>query len=182
MGEFSFKGSRDYLHSTTVFDWILGQIDPPQSIDFIFNRKTVMQCVLVDAGKEVAGEVVGTWKDAAHDFRIVAEESKPILARVAYDEDAIVKDCQFEATSVLVPDDGGSSTFIERLVAAYKGLLLRQDGLAETKFVFARLRLKHVPKNAFVVTHKRTMGAGFYQGDISVDGERIGEIYYGRWK
>jgi hypothetical protein len=177
---FAFKGNRDYLHSTSVFDWIVADVAPnARDIDFVFNRKTSNRCT-VTAGTPAVGErVVGRWHDRQRGLRIV-DTGERILERIPYDEDGISKACILERDQVLVPTGAGGASFIERLVAAYKSLLLYRAHPQVPRFAFVRLRLQYIPSTDFLVCYCRTLGE-FHQGGVIANGVKMGEIYFGKW-
>lgn len=177
-GRFVFKASRDYLHSTTLFDHILEQAGPaPARVDFRFVRRTDRICTLVTQ-KPAEDKLVASYVDSERKLYAV-ETPEPITERVPYDEDALAVHFALEGKAIrAIPVPGYS--FIECVVAAYKRLLISLYG--KHRFAFVRLSLAHVPKGPFTISFVRELGGGFYQGRITEEGADIGGIFFGKWQ
>ncbi len=179
MNPFAFKGRRDYLHSTTVFDYILGEIGgEPRKIDFKFNKRTDRVCVLTDYKPAQDATPVVTYTDSERTLYMI-ETGTGISEHVPYDEDDLAKSFHIECRMIHIPAGVRSNSFIECVVAAYKRLLLDLHG--KHRFAFARICLEHIPQAAFTVEYTRKLSGGFYQGAISENGRAIGRIFFGEW-
>ncbi len=175
---FVFKATRDYLHSTTLFDMILEQAEPaPERIDFRFARRTDRVCRIV-AEPPSQDKLVASYADSTHKFYAV-ETPEPITERVPYDEDALAVHFRLDGRAIQAGPVPGYS-FIECVVAAYKRLLISLHG--KHRFAFVRLSLAHVPQGPFTIVFARELGGGFYQGTISDGGTEIGSIFFGKWQ
>ena len=179
-----FKGSRQYLHSTTLFDDIVLLRGPDVAgIDFTFKHKTGRQVSYVPAGQfdPAAGAVeVASWRDGRGEIRVV-ERDAAIDCRTDYDEDALARSFAYEAERVTLPAQIGGHSVIEAIVAAFKALLQRTVAGPESKLAFVRIRLSAVPQLPLEVRFSRRIGE-FYQGDIRVDGRAVGQIFFGEWR
>lgn len=178
---FRFKGGRDYLHSTSVFDAIVDESgSQPTSIDFVFNHRTACQPIFsTEIQNRDRQALIGSWRDSKREIFIL-EGTTPIDERVPYDEGAIASRCMISNGSVYAPIDIGGHSFIEICVAAYKHLLQIHLGDGHAKYAFARITLQRIPETDFAIRYARKIGGEFYQGDIIAD-ESIGRIFFGVW-
>lgn len=179
--ELAFKGGRDYLHSTTVFDDILALRGGDASgIDFRFNHRTA-HAVRYQAQAPGEGEVaVGSWRDDAGTLHVV-ERPDLIQARQPYDEDALAATFEYGDRSVAVPADLGGHSAIEAVVAGFKALLLRSVAQPGARLAFVRIRLPRAPRTPLQIRYSRRIGE-FYQGDLSEDGQAAGQLWFGAWR
>jgi UDP-3-O-[3-hydroxymyristoyl] glucosamine N-acyltransferase len=178
---FAFRGDRDYLHGTTVFDHILSIIGATgRDIDFSFSNRTHRNCVLTTEQPGRDARVIGTYRDA--DRRIfIVEGRSGMTKRLPYDEEGIGGACRIEGNQVHVAATLTGYTCIEKLVAAYKRLLLTIWSDRPRRFAFVRLQLTHVPAGSFTVKYARRLSGNFYQGAVIENGQRIGAIFFGEW-
>lgn len=175
-----FKGSRDYLHSTTVFDCLLGEVGPdPKKIDFRFNLRTGRVCVLTTVKPPEEKPPVAIYTDARQTLYVV-ETGEAIQERVPYDEDGLGARFRLEGRTIHVPAGIGGHSFIECVVAAYKRLLISLVG--KHRYAFVRMTLDQVPRGAFRVEYARQLSGGFYQGTIAENDKAVGRIFFGRWQ
>ena len=177
---FVFKASRDYLHSTTAFDYILGEVGTsPTRIDFKFNRRTDHVCALTATKPPEDRPPVAIYTDSRHTLYMV-ETPALITERVPFDEDGLTANFRIEGKTIQVPAGIQGNSFIECVVAAYKRLLIRLH--SKHGFAFVRLSLERIPTGAFQVEFARMLSGEFYQGVVTADGAPIGRIFFGRWQ
>lgn len=177
---FVFRGSRDYLHSTTVFDYILSEVrGQPSRIDFKFNRRTDRVCALTRHKPSEDKPPVAIYTDSRQTLYIV-ESGLAITERVPYDEDGLAKNFCIDGHVIHVPAASSGNSFIECVVAAYKRLLLDLHG--KHRFAFVRISLERLPQGAFAVEFARKLSGDFYEGSIEQDGNRVGRIFFGEWQ
>lgn len=178
-GRFVFKGSRDYLHSTTAFDYIRDELGGmPVRIDFKFNRRTIHVCRLIDQRPPDDQPPVAIYSDSERTVYMV-ETPALIVERVTYDEDGLAANFEVVGDSIRVPAGIRGYTFIECLVAAYKRLLTQLFG--KQQYAFVRVSLDRIPTDSFQVEFARRLSPDFYQGVIKVQDASIGRIFFGRW-
>lgn len=177
-----FKGGRDYLHSTTLFDHILGLREPSASVDFAFNRKTDRQVSL--RSKPPVGDAlpVASWKDDAGTLYVIEREAA-ITERRPYDEDGLAASFAYAAdpASVSIPADIGEHSRFEAVVAGFKAMLQRHVVPAATRLAFARIRLQRPLEGPLTIRYGRRMGH-FHQGSIDADTGKVGQIFFGEWQ
>lgn len=175
---FSFRGTRDYLHSTSLFNDLL-QLRGPHAtrIDMKFHRRTGRQVSYVD---ELAGkEPIAEWSDSGGRLFVI-ERDERILERVPYDEDGLAGQFEVNGRVTRIPATIAPFTRIEALVAGFKRLLqsVHED---KRKYAFVRIRLDRCPSTATEICYSRDIGA-FFQGDISAEGNAVGQIFFGVWE
>ncbi|MGH9522847.1 MAG: hypothetical protein ACRD3E_09980 [Terriglobales bacterium] len=176
---FQFRGGRNYLHSTSVFDDLLGvRGEDVANIDLKFHRRTLQQVSYTDETVASAG-LVAEWSDNRGKLCIV-ERDESMTERVPYDEDALVKMIEIDGRMARIPAETPSFTRIEALVAGFKHLLQTVYAGLERKYVFVRIRLEHCPVDTMEIHYARDIGA-FFQGDISEGGKPVGQIFFGVW-
>lgn len=174
---FQFRGGRNYLHSTSLFNDLLRIRGPHATcIDMKFHRQTNRQVSYTD--NLIAENPVAEWSDSGGKL-LVIERDERIGERAPYDEDGLAARFEIEGRVVKVPADIGPFTRFEALVAGFKRLL-RSVHRDERSYAFVRVRLDHYPDNALEIRYARDVGA-FNQGDISEDGNLVGQIFFGVW-
>lgn len=175
---FQFRGTRDYLHSTTLFNDLLRvRGEHATRIDMKFHRRTGRQVSFTDELPN--GEPVAEWSDSGGRLFIVEREER-ITERAPYDEDGLAAQFEIEGRIVRIPADLGAFTRIEALVAGFKRLLqsVHPD---KRRYAFVRIRLDRCPESALEIRYSRDIGA-FHQGDISEAGKLMGQIFFGVWE
>lgn len=175
---FQLRGSRDYLHSASVFDDLL-QVRGKNSthIDLKFHRRTDRQVSYTERSEGL--EPIAEWSDSNGRLLIV-ERDEPIVERVPYDEEGLAAQFEIEGRTARIPKDIGSFTRIEAVIAGFKRLLQSVYPDIKRKYVFVRIRLDHCPDAAVEIRYSRDIGA-FFQGDISAEGKPVGQIFFGVW-
>lgn len=179
---FRFRGSRDYLHSTSLFDDILQlRGDAATCIDMTFHRRTAQQVSYTDVRPANPEAVVAEWHDAAGALYVV-ERDAPITEREPYDEARLAGMCAIAGRVITIPADIQPFTRVESIIASFKRLLHSCRELPPgTQYAFVRLRLQHCPQGTLQITYARSVGS-FMQGDISEQGAGIGQVFFGVWQ
>jgi hypothetical protein len=176
-----FRGARRYLQSATLFDDILSLVpEGLNNIDFKFHKKTDRQVHYQSMAPTQESAIVAVWRDDSQVIYVV-ERDEPIMDSVPYDEDALVGRFVFTSDGALVPRDITGFSVMEAIVAAFKAILHRSVVTDKPKVVFVRVRLRCVPGLPLEVKYSRRIGE-FFQGDIRVGGESIGQIFFGEWR
>lgn len=179
---FRFRGTRDYLHSTSLFDDIV-QIRGTdiRNIDMKFHHRTDRQVSYVDTPPSSDDIVVAEWKDSSGTLYVV-ERDTLIREREPYDEEILADRFDIDGRDVDIPAEIGAFTRIEALVAGFKRLLNTRRNLpTRSHYAFVRIRLQHYPEGTFRIRYARDIGE-FFQGDISEGENRIGQIFFGVWQ
>ena len=130
--DFAFRGSRDYLHSTTVMNELLRLRGAPGGFDFRFDHRTDRQVRFQDEAPAEGEVLVGTWRDAAGTVHIVERDAR-IQRAEPYDEDGLAGRLGFDGNTVDLPAELRDYTPVEAIVAAFKALLRRGPAGAECR-------------------------------------------------
>jgi hypothetical protein len=179
--DFAFRGSRDYLHSTTVMNELQRlRGGAPGGFDFRFDRRTDRQVRFQDEAPAEGEVLVGTWRDAAGSVHIVERDAR-IERAEPYDEDGLAGRLRFDGNMVDLPAELPGYTPVEAIVAAFKALLRRGPAGAGAKVAFVRLACNAEPVLPMRIVFSRRLG-DFFQGDIEASGEPLGRIHFGEWR
>ena len=179
--DFAFRGSRNYLHSTTVMNDLLRLRDgAPGGFDFRFDRRTDRQVRFQDEAPAAGETLVGSWRDAAGIVHVV-ERDERIACSEPYDEDGLAERLVFAGNAVELPAELPGYTPVEAIVAAFKALLRRGPAGAEAKVAFVRLACNASPALPLRIVYSRRLG-DFFQGDIEAAGKPLGRIHFGEWR
>ena len=123
--DFAFRGSRNYLHSTTVMNELLRlRGGAPGGFDFRFDRRTDRQVRFQELAPAEGEVLVGTWRDAKGTVHVV-ERGARIERTEPYDEDGLASRLEFDGNTVDLPAELPGYTPVEAIVAAFKALLRR---------------------------------------------------------
>lgn len=176
---FVFRGQREYLHGASIFDFIVTEFavkqGAPAQIDFIFIHKTTHYCRVESTKRGNAG-LVASYADENGQY-FLYETNEPITERVAYSEPVEGEHFVIEAKRVFIGT--ADNTFIELAVAAYKGLLTALFPETKGKHILSRIQLELIPTSSFEIHYKRKIAKRFYEGEICIDGDPVGLIYFG---
>lgn len=179
--EFSFRGERTYLHSTSILnDMIELRNGAATGFDFRFDRKTAAQVRYQDVAPREGGRLVGIWSDEEGTVYIV-ERGVRIVDSQPYDEDGLASMFEIANGAVCVPGDLGDYTVTDAVVAAFKALLHAGAAGSAARLAFVRMRCARLPELPLRIDYSRKIG-GFYQGDIHDNAGACGHIYFGEWK
>jgi hypothetical protein len=179
--DFAFRGSRNYLHSTTVMNELLRLHDgAPGGFDFRFDRRSDHQVRFQDHAPAEGEVVVGTWRDATGTVHIVERDAR-IERAEPYDEDGLASRLEFNGNVVDLPAELPGYTPLEAIVAAFKVLLRRGPAGSDAKMAFVRLACNATPTLPLRITFSRRLG-DFFQGDIEAAGKPLGRIHFGEWR
>ena len=182
VSEFKFRGRRNYLHSTTVLNWILKDSGASGvDMDFHFNARTDRQVFFLDHAPQAGGKVIGKYTDISMKLYLV-ESAQGIVGAEPYAEDEIGRHCQLSGEVIAVPCRLPGFTDVECVVAGYKFLL---DGMfpdLKGRFAFARLQWKSRPDDMLDIRFRRRISGQLYEGTLLRSGETQGAIVFGEWQ
>jgi len=176
---FAYKGDRDYLHGTSVFDLLINEYigpEQPEQIDFIFAKSTPCICT-VSKDKQPESTLVASYVDSNNRF-FMYETHERISNRVKYTEPEEGHTFEIHGSEASITTNSGYS-FIEALTGAYKCLLTRLFPDIPKKFVLARLILDYLPATSCTIRYKRKISDRFYEAVIYENDTEIGHIYFG---
>lgn len=179
-----FRGSRQYLHSTTLFDALVALTDPDPSAAVALNiYKVITEPVGVAPFAGDRAAVAGTFAFVGRDGRaavlgLYPAPGAPAPGRVPCNEDAII------ASADIADDRAGAragtvGSLVETIVALNKALVgARMAG--RLKPMFSTLDLARLPAVPARVELRidRQLGIKLFVSTISVDGAPLGRITF----
>jgi hypothetical protein len=178
---FLFRGSRTYLHSSTIFDYLLTRDPKPVDIDFAVHKMTDRQCT-VSTEPQAAGDdmLVATYRSARLTYYL-HETEQQIQGSYLCIENEICEHTTFEgATASLVMPPIEGATFIESVVGVYKKLLQVLHPDLTGKLVFARMTVTHVPNDGHCqVQQRRKIGANYFESRLFHEDTPLGKLIFG---
>lgn len=184
-----FRGTRPYVHSTSVINAILPRIEGYTSLTVRFSRMTSHNRLrFVHVGREVEtpGDAVfdAWWSAPPHGGKILVfetGEAMPAL-RVPYVEEEAIEGWSLDAGVALLGEGVGLGyTLIDRLVALNKAYLTTLFPLdANERYVATRFDLtRNLPAFAALsLRHVRRIGERHHATRILSDGVEAGLIYF----
>ncbi|MAT15078.1 MAG: hypothetical protein CMJ46_07385 [Planctomyces sp.] len=178
--ELPYRGKRDYVHGTHLFER-LRKLDPdPTHIDFLIHRQIYHQCEVSSTPvSERKSDLVATYQSDGARFHVY-ETDRQVTQRVPCLEEEIctqykVNDAEIEFSQPPIIN----ATFVESIVAAYK-MILQNLHSDSKRYLFARLMVREVVESGKVqVRHQRQMGPNFFQGELRQEDELLGSIFFG---
>jgi hypothetical protein len=177
--DFSFRGYRDYLHGTSVFNYLIGQDPNPRKVDLQFNKTTGKQCIIFDEPQEGFGSCVAVYR-SLNMSRFFYESDEPIVRREACNQTTLLRSITISETDCFFSLPQREGTFVELVVAGYKELLSVTFGHLHKKYLFARISLDFLPESGQIsILHKRRIGENFFEGILKCDSQNIGKIIFG---
>ena len=177
---FSFRGTRNYLQGTALFDYLVKLDSEPENVDFVFHKETTSQCrVVPEREEDNEATLVATYKSKGMKS-YVYETLEKISAHCTCNEQEILSHIAISETRVSCPLPIPSATFVEVVVAAYKALLSSLPLYKGQRLIFARLIVDRLPKqDGFVVEHRRSLGQSFFEASILFESQSIGKLIFG---
>lgn len=177
---FAFRGKRTYLSATTVFDWLLQQLDSPTNIDFQFHQFTKNQCKVVSK-TSLEDQIVATYRSNEEKLYLVDTEVA-IDSNYPCNEQLIVGKAKISIESghfEMPPIENAS--YIESIVVIYKEMLSKTEDGGRGKLIFGRVKLNRVPETGQCeVRHRRKIGDKFFEATLFCNDEKIGALYFGQ--
>ena len=186
-----FKGGRPYLHGSDIVPALLALTGPVTRASFQFHRmatRTLVARALDEAQLTALRASEGLFAlmsglDAGTGSRrlvaVVESEVQTPIARVPYDEDAVVSAARLDGPAI-EDDRADAGSFMERTLALHKRLLNTLHGPAA--WLFSRLDLAHAPVNPLRLRlrFQRRVGSDVFFSALEGDGEALGTVYFTR--
>lgn len=188
--ELKYKGERDYLHGTDIFNetlsWLGNQRAEVTDIDFAFHRLATRQLKAVlgplPQGIEPAAACAFTSGGVRGKVHLV-ETDQAVTGRHPYREDEIVSALEIDLAgrkAVLRGEVPYSD--IELWVAMTKALHYKVFAQLKGKWLFVRARFPEYVRQSPVNARTLVIGASFNdrltRSEALLDGVKVGEIYF----
>lgn len=189
---FCFKGERDYLHGTDVYEAVadLARQHVGENLQRLrlgihrFLRRQPDLCWSAEAATTRPPEAiadfsaVGVGKSASG---WLVESERPVQCRRPYDEEPVRESCAFTDASVSLRESAGLSP-IETLVSMTKHLHNRVVPAAQARWIFSRLDIRRLLRPADAARLTVRLADNLYgrltRCEIEVGGEALGQIYF----
>jgi hypothetical protein len=188
--ELQFKGGRDYLHGTDMFnatlDWLTETLGEIRDIDFTFHRLARQQLqavagVAAEGVKPVA--VCGYTAKGIRERIHLVETEQSVTGRYPYPEDEVVATMEIDPAArcgVLRGETHYSD--IEVWIAMTKVLHYQVFPQLRGKWLFVRGRFPHYEHRSQATERRLTLAACFNdkltRSEALLDGIKVGEIYF----
>jgi len=191
---FGFKGGRDYVHGTDMFncleEMIADGLDSKAWITRLIIRNMARtQCAIVIGEKPPAGMAANVTFSVSNGGEILPgylyETGDPVIDNIPYDEDGIVQTASI-ADDTIIQKTKSQYSPIEEIVALKKALSYRLFPDPDGKWVFMRLDLstplRDVANSLYSIRLSKILGKRATISDILVDNEPVGQIHFGVFK
>jgi hypothetical protein len=188
---FRYKGERNYIHGTDMFNEMLNISDTSEISDVNFSVHDfvdIAACDLYDTYDKKDLNILDGIK-ARCQFNINGKIKWTALipddsitkssSRYEYDESRITSLCKLDG-EVIELSRVSPFSFIESVVAMNKQLLESLFPDANGKWVFTRIDLEKfsTATTGLSLQFKHNMKFRLTKSDILVDGEKLGELYF----
>lgn len=181
---FSFKGSRNYVHGSDIFDaldeWFEKQGMRVLDLAFRGFSSNHLICMLTEPENGVKAEGNAIDKNGNRTAFWVVEAAEPVAERYPFDEEAIAGHAHIEGKTIEADETSGYSV-IEQIIALTKALNYALVPEVNGKWVFGQLRLTGVlPKKAarYKIRQKTQLAGRFSVQEITLDDCVIGDIRF----
>jgi hypothetical protein len=188
-----FKGDRDYLHGTDIYDAVTTALGgrgggPGGPFRMSIHRIARHQCAMVVADTP---EGAGRPSEAVAEFALgsgvarltgwLIETGDAVACRYPYDEDAVVAAIRLDGEAIILDRAPGYRP-IEVIVAMTKRLHYSAVPIEAGRWMFTRLDLKRLLEDEdegdMRIELKNRLGHRLTRSRIESGGEHIGEIYF----
>ena len=182
-----FRGARDYVHSTSISNYICGLEDGDWLSEFSITLRDWMTGRLYfgpekDLPVEVKGGIVLVTKEGARfDIAFGDDPSHRVDRREPYDEAAVIAETTFSEDNRLTVPHTGEMSIFDRAIAANKHLI--ETALSPgVKLIASKISLNPVinPRD-FTLILSSHVGHRLFKTRIEADDVKIGDIvFYGK--
>jgi hypothetical protein len=189
-----YKGDRDYLHGTDIYNAVVDHLSMQYPVNeakapyFIFHTFIRAECAMfIGAGAdrdEVDGPPVVEFGMSFGEKEVAGylmETGQKITCRNPYDEDRIGQASIVKEQSVTIFEDTGFSA-IEVAVAMTKRLHNALLPAPRGKWVFSKLELSRLLRNEdtieMAISLKSNLNNRLTKSVLTARGEQIGHIYF----
>lgn len=184
---FPLKGSRDYVHGTSIFDELVRSLPSlgleESQVDLAFHRMIYDSICRVEIRDAIPGDsVVAKFTTIQGDQVVVClngAESDNVAERVPYDEETLARQASIQNGSICSAVVDGYSD-VEHMVALCKRLHLEHYQGEAKRWVFSRYRgiiPLHLDGDVRI-TIVKSIGARLTCSEVFTAGRKLGEIYF----
>jgi len=189
---FRFKGTRDYIHGTDMFNVMMAESRSALTRNNIhltihdFVRTSICQLVITTSKeslnemKDIAARCQLDLDGVTHWIGIAKDGKNNVSGeRYTYDESRIISLCSMDGDGIVL--DGLSPfSFIETVVAMNKHLHQQLFPEAIGKWIFTRLDLPQFcdVRENLALRFRHNMNFRLTKSEIEVDGRTVGDIFF----
>jgi len=183
---FKFKGNRNYVHGTDMFNALKNHVDFNEATQIAL---TIYQILRNNADLHRLGGTEGIPKDAVAVLRVKKEgnqeayvllgNSTPISDSYPYDEAIFRRICSISDKAISLKKNSPYS-FIETVVAMFKKLLQTLYPNLQGKWLFTHIQLdsfNEVSENLKII-HTHNLANKLMKGDILYGHKKLGQIQF----
>lgn len=180
---YKFKGSRDYVHGTDIFNSLKFLLESEDSsIDIKFNGMLKSNLLFQEGDSSICpkANIWITSNQGSHHYQLV-ESGEKITESYPYEEAEITEYCQVNKLDQSIHLlEMTKFTFIENLVAMHKHLLQELFPGAKGKWLFTRISLSYCPENNSLLMVKlvKNFNLKLVQSDIYIHNKKCGAIFF----
>jgi hypothetical protein len=187
--EFSFKGTRNYVHGTDIYNKMIDLLKDDllnKNFDLSFHgiAKNNINLSEIKPDDESLLKFVCKYtnNDLGKKVLFATEDNTTIISRYDYPEDDICRlsELNIERQEVLL-NSNSSFSFIENSVALNKYLLETLFPNVNGKWYFTRLQLRNIPTNKFYplkLLLKANFNFKLTKTEIFISDKSVGYIYF----
>lgn len=188
--DLKYKGARDYLHGTDIFNevltWLSTQRVEVKDIDFAFHRLAANQLKAVlgalPEGTEPAAVCAFTSEGVREKVHLV-ETDRVVTERYPFPEDEIVNSMEIDLAGRKAVLHGETPySDIELWVAMTKALHYKAFPQLKGKWLFVRGRfpqyVRHSPSQERTLVIAASFNDKLTRSEAMLDGIKVGEIYF----
>jgi len=190
--DLAFKGARDYLHGTDVFNQTLSWLEnalpdaPIQDIDFSFHHlaRHRIELILGALPEGVEAFAVCSFSQAGQRQKAyLIETEEPVTGRYPYPEDEMVAPMEYDLAAKRGVLRGSIAySDIEIWVAMTKALHYKVFPQYSGKWLFVRGRFPRYSGHTQADERTLVIAASFNdrltRSEVLLDGQKVGEIYF----
>ena len=173
---------REYLHGTDIFDELLKLMTPVDHIKFQLNKIMTSQISITRLytdgvnRQKMSGIFIFNHGNNKIELGLI-ENGKRIERRYEYDEEEVIREATYSENKAELPSSNKYS-FIERLVALNKAMLLRFVEQSSVKWYFTQIDITQIPIHdcALSLSIRQQLGVRLILSNIEANGVNIGNI------
>lgn len=181
---FRFKGSRDYIHGSDVFDVLEQSLKLEgkhiQELTFRDFSANHLACVLIEPIADVKAEGKAVDSEGNKTLFWLIETDEPVTERYPFEENKITCHARIIGKTIEASNTEQFSV-IEQIVALTKALNYSITPGVNGKWVFGQLRLQEalpgVVEN-FIIRQKALLDSRFSIHEIKLDNCVVGDIRF----
>ncbi|MUI52497.1 hypothetical protein [Aliivibrio fischeri] len=172
---FKYKGTRNYVHGTDVFNEVHDKLDS-RVIDISFRKVIYNQCDLVSGIDRNAVSIIKT-ENAVYSL---VENDDNVIERYPYDEDILLIESEINENKIFVKYHNDFS-LIEYVVALTKKINNFLNKPEYGQWLFGQFIINaKLPENVDVieVQQNKVIGGKFSDNNVIMDGNVVGKIKF----